>query len=239
MDLSEVREAKYLDPVSSAIGPKVMNLDIKQLVERYGTVIDTGDHENVIDWIMRPALPYMFQKVIVRQPREEKPLCEDINSRGDYVKEVYTIIPSSVHYNSRWNPMDEILEGVRDAAAQDPLFGDRAVFDDESFVQWWFYTNTEFFKEAALILLCALKRASLRPYVHNREYLGQRWRTFTTAVDLVSGAMSRCIAADYYFGPLAGPLTTCIEDDESDSPLRIPGVATFPKPHDKASAKGK
>ena len=234
VDVDEIQPARYLEQNSSEMAETVKNLDIKQVVRRYGTVIDTGDHDNVIDWIMRPASQYIGQKVLVRQPVGEKALLEEINSRADQVKKLYTMIPSSDRYDSRWNPMDEILQGVRDAAAQDSVFGDRSAFDDESSVKWWFYTNTEFFTESSLILLCTLQRASVRSYVHDRQYLAKSWRIFNTAVHLVSTAMGRCMAADYYLGPFAPRKRPCDKKDEADSSLRSQGGAATISPHKHA-----
>ena len=91
----------------------------------------------------------------------------------------------------------EAAEGVRAAAAQDKLYG---IFQREEGAKRWLYDMSELVQEKDVLFLCALQRASTRPYVQSMSYQKSRWRTFSTIMWEVSNAAGCCMACNYYFG---------------------------------------
>ena len=190
-----VHPAKYLEPPGEHMEEAIRKIDISRSVVMHNVAIPFGEYEKCICYIVEPARPYIIDRSIRRLPKGRPLLQVEIEEAADRIRR--GIDTSKTQIKERAPLFKEAAEGVRAAAAQDKLYG---IFQREEGAKRWLYDMSELVQEKDVLLLCALQRASTRPYVQSMTYQRSRWRTFSTIMWEVSNAAGCCMACNYYFG---------------------------------------
>ena len=190
----EILPAKYLEPPGNHMEKAVQKIDIVRSVVTYDVVIPFGSYEDRVCYIVAPARPYMMDHTIRPLPKERPLLHFEIEKTASRVRQA--INTKNVPTKEKAPLFKEAAEGVRAAAEQDTLYG---IFQREEGAKRWLYDMCELVQEKDVLLLCALHRATTRPYVHSMNFQRSRWKNFSTVMMEVSNAVGRCMACSYYY----------------------------------------
>ena len=201
-----VRPAKYLEQPGEHMEEAIRKIDISRSVVMHNVAIPFGEYEKAICYIVEPARPFITDRSVRRLPKGRPLLHIEMEEVADRIRR--GIDMSTTQIKERAVLFKEAVEGVCAAAAQDRLYG---IFQKEEGAKRWLYDMSELVQEKDVLLLCALQRASTRPYVQSMTYQRSRWRTFSTIMWEVSNAAGCCMACNYYFG-IGSRLRTCGEE---------------------------
>ena len=215
----KLEPAKYLEPPGDHMEETIGRLNIGRVVCEYQVAVPFGAYSENIVRILAPAEPYLTDQTIRPLPPGRQLLHHEIEKAAESVRTQMASAVLELDMRSRAELYREAVESVKETAQQDVLY---AIYDREEGAKRWLFDLSELIQAKDLLLLCALQRASIRPYVHNQAFQGRCWNTFQETLQEVSSAVHRCMAGGYFMDR-GQPLWT-MPDGISELPRAPPAL---------------
>ena len=217
----KIEPAQYLEPPGDHMEEAINRLNIGRMVCQYQVAVPFGAYSKDMVQILSPAEPYLTDQTIRPLPPGRQLLHHEIEKAAETVRHRMALATLELDMRSRAELYRETVEGVKETAQQDVLY---AIYDREDGAKRWLFDLSELIQVKDVLLLCALQRASIRPYVHSQVFQGRCWHTFQETLQEVSSAVHRCMAGGYYMDR-GQPLWT-LSDEIPEPPPAPPALGS-------------